>query len=285
MPSSALTGCPSSSVMDLGSAKNARYSSEGASTASSGPEPVTVRTKSDAPAPNLPHRPHRQVRPHGRRGGDQAQRPRRAGRPARHPARADEGRGDEDRPGPLDDRLRHGPRGGARGVQGEARRAARRRAERPVRASWRSCCARSWAGRCPSVFSEFGTEPVAAASIGQVHRARHARRPRRRGEGAVPGRRGGGRDRPAQHGDALPADPPDGAGAGRQGARAPSCASGSGRSSTTSSRRSTSGGSARVFRGHPHVFVPAVDTALSSRRVLVTEFVDGSGFASRQTAR
>ena len=35
---------------------------------------------------------------------------------------------------------------------------------------------------------------------------------------------------------------------------------------------------ARVFRGHPHVVVPAVDTALSTRRVLVTEFVDGVGF-------
>jgi predicted unusual protein kinase regulating ubiquinone biosynthesis (AarF/ABC1/UbiB family) len=36
---------------------------------------------------------------------------------------------------------------------------------------------------------------------------------------------------------------------------------------------------ARVFRGHPHVQVPAVDTALSTRRVLVTEFVEGAGFA------
>jgi predicted unusual protein kinase regulating ubiquinone biosynthesis (AarF/ABC1/UbiB family) len=37
---------------------------------------------------------------------------------------------------------------------------------------------------------------------------------------------------------------------------------------------------ARVFRGHPHVLVPGVDTALSTRRVLVTEFVEGSGFAA-----
>ncbi len=37
---------------------------------------------------------------------------------------------------------------------------------------------------------------------------------------------------------------------------------------------------ARVFRGHPHVLVPGVDTALSTRRVLVTEFVSGSGFAA-----
>ena len=37
---------------------------------------------------------------------------------------------------------------------------------------------------------------------------------------------------------------------------------------------------ARVFRGHPRVKVPAVDTRLSTRRVLVTEFVDGAGFAA-----
>ncbi len=34
----------------------------------------------------------------------------------------------------------------------------------------------------------------------------------------------------------------------------------------------------RTFRGHPHVRVPAVDTALSTRRVLVTEFVEGRAF-------
>ena len=35
---------------------------------------------------------------------------------------------------------------------------------------------------------------------------------------------------------------------------------------------------ARFWRGHPFVAVPAVDTALSRRRVLVTEWVDGIGF-------
>jgi predicted unusual protein kinase regulating ubiquinone biosynthesis (AarF/ABC1/UbiB family) len=34
----------------------------------------------------------------------------------------------------------------------------------------------------------------------------------------------------------------------------------------------------RAFRGHPFIRVPAVDTTLSTRRVLVTEFVDGLGF-------
>jgi predicted unusual protein kinase regulating ubiquinone biosynthesis (AarF/ABC1/UbiB family) len=37
---------------------------------------------------------------------------------------------------------------------------------------------------------------------------------------------------------------------------------------------------ARVFRGHPNVRVPAVDTELSTRRVLVSEFVEGAGFAA-----
>lgn len=35
---------------------------------------------------------------------------------------------------------------------------------------------------------------------------------------------------------------------------------------------------ARAFRGHPFVVIPEVDTALSTRRVLVTEFIDGVGF-------
>jgi predicted unusual protein kinase regulating ubiquinone biosynthesis (AarF/ABC1/UbiB family) len=34
----------------------------------------------------------------------------------------------------------------------------------------------------------------------------------------------------------------------------------------------------RLFRGHPHVWVPRVRTDLSTRRVLVTEYVDGLGF-------
>jgi len=35
---------------------------------------------------------------------------------------------------------------------------------------------------------------------------------------------------------------------------------------------------ARAWRGHPFVFVPAVDTTLSSRRVLVTDLLDGRRF-------
>ncbi len=37
---------------------------------------------------------------------------------------------------------------------------------------------------------------------------------------------------------------------------------------------------ARYWRDHPHVLVPGVDTELSTRRVLVTDWVDGDGFAA-----
>jgi predicted unusual protein kinase regulating ubiquinone biosynthesis (AarF/ABC1/UbiB family) len=35
---------------------------------------------------------------------------------------------------------------------------------------------------------------------------------------------------------------------------------------------------ARIFRGHPFIYVPAVITALSRERVMVSEFVEGRGF-------
>ena len=34
----------------------------------------------------------------------------------------------------------------------------------------------------------------------------------------------------------------------------------------------------RFWRGHPFVLVPAVDTELSGRRVLVSDWVDGMSF-------
>ena len=56
------------------------------------------------------------------------------------------------------------------------------------------------------VFSEFEPEAIAAASIGQVHRATTKDGRRGRGQGPVPRHRRGGRDRPAQHADAVAAD-------------------------------------------------------------------------------
>ena len=48
------------------------------------------------------------------------------------------------------------------------------------------------------VFETFDPVPIAAASIGQVYKATLRRRPRRRGQGAVPGRRRGGPRRHAE---------------------------------------------------------------------------------------
>jgi predicted unusual protein kinase regulating ubiquinone biosynthesis (AarF/ABC1/UbiB family) len=39
---------------------------------------------------------------------------------------------------------------------------------------------------------------------------------------------------------------------------------------------------ARAFKGHPYILVPQVVTSMSTRRVLITEFVEGRGFADVQ---
>ena len=80
----------------------------------------------------------------------------------------------------------------------------------------------------------------------------HARRARRRGQGPVPGRRRGGRDRPAQPAVLLPLV--SGWRPGWTSRRSPpSCASGSPRSSTTRSRRRTTRGRARLPRAPARV--------------------------------
>ncbi len=57
-----------------------------------------------------------------------------------------------------------------------------------------------------------------------------------------------------------------------------SCANGSSRSATTSSRPRNHRRVERFWRDHPFIRVPAVDTELSHRRVLVTDWIDGQGF-------
>ena len=130
------------------------------------------------------------------------------------------------------------------------------------------------------VFEAFDPEPIAAASIGQVYRARAARRPRRGRQGPVPGRRPGGAGRHAE-----PRDDP---------ALMERIAPGLDVKSTAEEIRARIGEEldyeleaqhqralSRIFRGHPFIRVPEVVTSLSRERVLVSEYVTAS--ASRRS--
>ena len=130
---------------------------------------------------------------------------------------------------------------------------------------------------------EWDPLPIAAASIGQVHRAITARRPRRRGQGAVPGHRRDDRGRPGQR-RAAPLAAEDGrAQPGRRRADRRSCASGSPRSSTTGARRDNQRPFAAYFDGHPTIRVPRIVDELSTARVITSELADGARFAELPT--
>ena len=197
---------------------------------------------------------------------------------ARQAARPDARRGDEGRPGALDRRLHRDPRVRARGVQGDARLAARRRPAAAVQADREA--ARGGAGRRRSsdVFSDFEHEAFAAASIGQVHRAIDARRARasrsRSSTRASPRRsrptcatcrccsRWSSGSRPASTSRRWPA----------------SCASGSATSSTTRSRRRTTARWRAPGAGTRSRTSRRSTPSSRSRRVLVTELLEGRRF-------
>ena len=132
-------------------------------------------------------------------------------------------------------------------------------------------------GKVDDHFDSFEEEAFAAASIGQVHRAVTARRRRGGGQAPVPGRRRGGRVRPAQ---------PVAAAAG-QAARARARRQGALRRAARAHRRGLDyeieaqnhRAVERAFRDHPFIHVPKVHTGLSSRRVLVTDLLHGERFA------
>ena len=155
-----------------------------------------------------------------REGRRRHRRARRGDRPrARQAARPDARRGDEDRPGPLDGRLHGDPRIRARGVQADARDAARRRPAAAVQQDREAAQGRAGREARATSSASSSDEAFAAASIGQVHKRGHDRGQARRGQDPVPGHRGGGGDRPAQHADGLPAGQAARPRPRRQGAR------------------------------------------------------------------
>ena len=182
---------------------------------------------------------------------------------ARQAARPDARRGDEGRPGPLDRRLHRDPGVRARGVQGHARRAARRRPAAAVQGDREAAARRARRARSSEAFADFEHEAFAAASIGQVHRATTADGRAVAVKIQYPGHRRGGRDRPAQRADCC------------------SRWSSASRPGSTSRRwpqelRERIGDEldyeveaqnhramARAWRGHPFVYVPPVDTGRS----------------------
>ncbi len=96
-----------------------------------------------------------------------------------------------------------------------------------------------------------------------------------RRQGPVPRRRRRGPRRPAEPGHHHARAQADDAGDGRQGRSPARSASGSGRSSTTSSRPRTSARSRASTRAHPFIVVPRVVSSLHAQPVMVSEFVDG----------
>jgi predicted unusual protein kinase regulating ubiquinone biosynthesis (AarF/ABC1/UbiB family) len=132
-------------------------------------------------------------------------------------------------------------------------------------------------GRLADHFLDFGEEPVAAASIGQVHRART----RDGADVAVK----------VQYPGVAEAVETDLRNAGLLLPLIRRLAPGLDAKAVLGELRDRIGEELdyeveaqnqraveRAFRGHPFAYVPPVHTALSTRRVLVSDFVDGVGF-------
>ena len=124
---------------------------------------------------------------------------------ARRPARGDARRGDEGRPGALDDRVPRPRRGSGGAPAGPPRLASRQRPRRRLEGDARACSPPTGA-RTRSGCSRASTpsRPPRRASARSTAAAR-ATGERRRDQGPVPGRRRGGRVGHAQPAPPLPA--------------------------------------------------------------------------------
>ena len=129
------------------------------------------------------------------------------------------------------------------------------------------------------IFLDWSDLPVAAASIGQVHRAVTPEGRRCRRQGPVPGCRRGDRERPrCRRGDVRDVLGDDAQGARRQGSRrrAPGTHARGARLRARGAQRAPS--SRELFAGHPWVRVPRLVPELSTSALLTTEWVDGMSF-------
>ena len=160
-----------------------------------------------------------------------------------------------------------------RGLQDDVRRSRSRRSSASIQADLGLPIER--------LFLEFD-EPIAAASIGQVHRAMLPNGRRVAVKVQRPGAPRADRSRPRA--------PLPGRAVSRRSASARSTSSTrarsstssparSARSSTTGSRRGTPSTFHRDFAGHPHVHVPRVYWSYTRARVLTLEFLDGAQLA------
>ena len=164
---------------------------------------------------------------------------------------------------------------------GHRRRAPRppgRRAPVPVRGGRARRSRKTSASRSSASSSSSTAKPLAAASIGQVHRAVLPNGHVRRGQGPAP-RRARSRSRPTSACSTRPRASRRSA-SGRSTSWTPARSSTSSparsaRSSTTGSRARNARHFRRNFAGHPHVAVPRVYWTYTRARVLTLEFIEG----------